>query len=73
MKSRGWRVSESRPVGAPDSPVNYSGVASGNSRRWRVCVGVLWCTGHVRCARPEVPSVDPFALLSNPTLGLFIG
>jgi hypothetical protein len=30
----------------PDSPVNYSGVASGKSRRWRVCVGVLWCTGH---------------------------
>jgi hypothetical protein len=32
----------------PDSPVNYSGVASGISRRWRVWVGVLWCTGHVR-------------------------
>jgi hypothetical protein len=34
MKSRGWRVSESRPVGAPDtvrctpdSPVNYSVLA----------------------------------------------
>jgi hypothetical protein len=26
----------------------------------------------VRCARPKVPSVDPFALLLNPTLGLFI-
>jgi hypothetical protein len=26
-----------------------------------------------RCARPEVPSVDPFALLLNSTLGLFIG
>jgi hypothetical protein len=67
-------------LGAPDtvrctldSPVNYSGVASGISRRWRVWVGVLWCTGHVRwctghcpvahrtvrCARPEVPSVAP--------------
>jgi hypothetical protein len=27
MKSRGWRVSEPRPVGAPDSPVNYSALA----------------------------------------------
>jgi hypothetical protein len=24
VKSRGWRVPEPRPVGAPDSPVNYS-------------------------------------------------
>jgi hypothetical protein len=29
----------------PDSPVNYSASASENSRRWRVRVGVLWCTG----------------------------
>jgi hypothetical protein len=40
-------------LGAPDtvrctldSPVNYSGVASGFSRRRRVWVGVFWCTGH---------------------------
>jgi hypothetical protein len=53
----------------PDSPVNYSASASGNSRRWRVGVGVLWCTGHcpvahrtVRCAKPEVPSVGPLLL-----------
>jgi hypothetical protein len=60
----------------PDSPVNYSASASGNSRRWQVRVGVLWCTGHVRwctghcpvahrtvrCARPEVPSVGPLLL-----------
>ena len=37
----------------PDSPVNYSGVASGNSRRWRVRVGVLWCTGQSGAPRPE--------------------
>jgi hypothetical protein len=30
----------------PDSPVNYSASTSGISRRWRVRVGVLWCTGH---------------------------
>jgi hypothetical protein len=27
VKSRGWRVPEPRPVGAPDSPVNYSAPA----------------------------------------------
>jgi hypothetical protein len=52
------------PLGTPDSPVNYSGVASLNSRRWQVQSGTPWCTGHcpmvhltVRCARPGQPSV----------------
>jgi hypothetical protein len=51
--SRGWRVPEPHPVGAPDtvwctpdSPVNYSAPALENSRRRRVRVEVLWCTGH---------------------------
>jgi hypothetical protein len=51
--SRGCQVPEPRPFGAPDtvrctpdSPVNYSASASGKSRRRRVRVGVLWCTGH---------------------------
>jgi hypothetical protein len=51
----------------PDSPVNYSGLAVGVSRSWRVPEANLpWRTGHcpvahrtVRCARPEVPSVGP--------------
>jgi hypothetical protein len=73
MKSRGWRVSKPRPVGAPDSPVNYSALtldfpegdeleldSSGASDT------VRWCTRHcpvahrtVQCARPEEPSVAP--------------
>jgi hypothetical protein len=43
--------------GAPDSPMNYSGVASGNSRRWRVRVGVLWCTGHCPVAHRTLSGV----------------
>jgi hypothetical protein len=39
----------------PDSPVNYSGVASMNSRGWRVPEAALpWSTGHVRCT-PDSP------------------
>jgi hypothetical protein len=33
-------------AGTPDSPVNYSGVAFPETRRWRVRVDPLWCTGH---------------------------
>jgi hypothetical protein len=53
-------------LGAPDSPVNYSGVVSGISRRWRVwswrpLVHRTCPVAHrtVRCARPKVPSVVP--------------
>jgi hypothetical protein len=67
-------------LGAPDtvrctsnSPVNYSGVASGISRRWRVWVGVLWCTGHCPVRQTRGAFGCPFALLLNPILGLFIG
>jgi hypothetical protein len=63
-------------LGAPDSPVNYSASPSGNSRRWRVRVGVLWCTGHcpvvhrtlsgvhrtVRCSQTRGPSVATLLL-----------
>jgi hypothetical protein len=52
------------PHGTPDSPVNYSGEHFPETRRWRVGVDLLWCTGHcpvahrtVRCARPGLPSV----------------
>jgi hypothetical protein len=33
------------PLGTPDSPVNYSGAAFLNSRRWQVWSGTPWCTG----------------------------
>jgi hypothetical protein len=39
----------------PDSPVNYSGAVSMNSRGWRVPEAALpWSTGHVRCT-PDSP------------------
>jgi hypothetical protein len=41
-----------------DSPVNYSGVASGFSRRRRVCAGALWCTGHVRWHTGQSGALD---------------
>jgi hypothetical protein len=64
----------------PDSPVNYSGAASPNSRRWQVWSGTPWCTGHcpvvhrtVRCARPGLPLDCLLLFLFEPFLGLFIG
>jgi hypothetical protein len=55
--------------GAPDSPVNYSGVAPRIPEAGMFRVVPPWCTGHypvahrtVRCARPGLPSVY-FALL----------
>jgi hypothetical protein len=63
-----------------DSPVNYSGAASPNSRRWQVRSGTPWCTGHcpvvhrtVRCARPGLPLGCLLLFLFEPFLGLFIG
>jgi hypothetical protein len=48
------------PLGTPDSPVNYSGVALQKTRSWAVQSWSSWCTGHcpvahrtVRCARPR--------------------
>jgi hypothetical protein len=79
VKNRSWRVPEPRPVGAPDtvrctpdSPVNYSAPAldfpEGDDLE-------LESSG-----APDSPVRQtrgafgyPFALLLNPTLGLFIG
>jgi hypothetical protein len=73
VNSRSWRVPEAPFLGAPDSPVNYSGApldfpegdefeleSSGapDTVRWRQTRGAFGC---------------PFALLLNPILGLFIG
>jgi hypothetical protein len=67
-------------AGTPDSPVNYSGVSSDFSRRWRVRAEVPWCTGHcpvahrtVRCARPGCLLGCLLLSCLNPFLGLFIG
>jgi hypothetical protein len=67
-------------AGTPDTPMNYSGAASPNSRRWQVWSGTPWCTGHfpvahrtVRCARPGLPLGCLLLFLFEPFLGLFIG
>jgi hypothetical protein len=55
------------PLGAPDSPVNYSGVALEKPEAGEFAVVRSWCTEHcpvahrtVRCARPGHSS-DSFA------------
>jgi hypothetical protein len=66
-------------AGTPDSPVNYSGVAFPETRRWRVRVDPPWCTGHcpvahrtVRCARPGQPSVGFAPFFLNPILDFLL-
>jgi hypothetical protein len=66
-------------AGTLDSPVNYSGVAFLETRRWRVGVDPPWCSGHcpvvhrtVRCARPEQPLVFFCSFLLNPILDFLL-
>jgi hypothetical protein len=66
-------------AGTPDSPVNYSGVAFPETRRWRVRVDSPWCTGHcpvmhrtVRCARLGQPSIFFCSFLLNPILDFLL-
>jgi hypothetical protein len=70
------------PLGTPDSPVNYSGVASRIPEGGKFGIDlpgapdtVRWCTGHclmahrtVRCARPGLPSVVFCSFYLNPFL-----
>jgi hypothetical protein len=58
--------------GTPDSPVNYSGVAFPETRRWRVRVDSPWCTGHspVRQTRAAFSFFCSFLL--NPILDLLL-
>jgi hypothetical protein len=74
-------------TGTPDSPVNYSGVAFSETRRWRVRVDPPWCTGHCPVVRrtlsggtPDSPMRQTRATFGffcsfhfEPYLGLFIG
>jgi hypothetical protein len=53
------------PLGAPDSPVNYSGVRLEKPEGEEFEVDPPWCTGHcpvahrtVRCTRPGSSSVS---------------
>jgi hypothetical protein len=67
------------PLGTLDSPVNYSGVAFPETRRWRVRVDTPWCTGQcpvahrtAQCARPGQPSVSFAPFLLNPFLDFLL-
>jgi hypothetical protein len=74
------------PLGTPDSPVNYSGVATQipEAEQFRVVLPgapdtIRWCTGHcplahqtVRCARPGQPSIGFAPLYLNPFLDFLL-
>jgi hypothetical protein len=74
------------PLGTPDSPVNYSGVAPQKPKARKLELihpgapdTVRWCTGHclvahrtVRCARPGQPSVVFCSFLLNPFLDFLL-
>jgi hypothetical protein len=63
------------PLGTPDSPVNYSGVAPQIPEGGKFGVELPWCTRHcpvahriVRCARSGQPSVVFCSFYLNPFL-----
>jgi hypothetical protein len=67
------------PHGTPENPMNYSGVAFPETRRWRVGVDPPWCIGHcpvahrkVRCAIPGQPSVSFAPFFLNPILDFLL-
>jgi hypothetical protein len=79
VKSRGWRVPELRPVGAPDSPVNYSAPALDFPEGGKLELESSGAPDTVRCT-PDSPVPQtrgafgcPFAPLLNPIFDLFIG
>jgi hypothetical protein len=60
------------PLGTPDSPMNYSGVAFQKPEAKQFRVDLPGAPDIVRCARPRQPSVGfpPFFL--NPVLDFFL-
>jgi hypothetical protein len=77
--SRSWRVPELLFLGAPDSPVNYSGAPLDFPEGEEFSVKspgapdtVRWHTG--QSGAPDQGTLQlSLALLLNPILGLFIG
>jgi hypothetical protein len=68
------------PLGAPDSPVSYSGVRLEKPEGEEFELDPPWCIGHcpvahrtVRCARPGSSLVSFCSFLLNPNSDLFIG
>jgi hypothetical protein len=61
------------PLGAPDSPVNYSGAASRIPKGDEFRVELPGAPDTVRCARPLLSLGCLLLSLFEPFLGLFIG
>jgi hypothetical protein len=67
------------PLGAPDSPLNYSGVALEKPKGEEFGLVRSWCTGYcplahrtVRCARPEHTWVSFAPFFLNPNFDLLL-
>jgi hypothetical protein len=61
------------PLGAPYSPVNYSGVRLEKSEGEEFEVDPPWCTGHCPVRQTRVLFSLFCSFLLNPNSGLFIG
>ena len=70
--SRSWRVPEALFLGTPDSPVNYSGAPLDFPEGEEFSVKSPGAPDSPVC-QTRGAFGWPFALLLNPTLGLFIG
>ena len=61
------------PLGTPDSPVNYRGVAAQKPEGEEFSLYGPGAPDTVRCARPRFSSISFCSFLLNPNLDLFIG
>jgi hypothetical protein len=61
------------PLGTPDNPVNYSGVAPRIPEGDKFGVDLHGAPDTVRCARPGLPFGCLLLSLFQPFLGIFIG
>jgi hypothetical protein len=60
------------PLGTPDSPVNYSGVALQKLEAEQFRVDLPGAPDIVRCARPGQPSVGFASFFLNPILDFLL-
>jgi hypothetical protein len=61
------------PLGAPDSPMNYSGLCPKKSEGEEFEVDPPWCTGHCPVRQTKVLFDFFCSFLLNPNSFLFIG
>jgi hypothetical protein len=70
---RSLALGAAAPLGAPDSPVNYSGAAPRIPEGGKFKLELPSAPDTVRCARPGLPSGCLLLSLFEPFLGLCIG